>query len=468
MLFNSLEFLYFFPVAVILYFLIPVRQRWAISLAASYYFYMSWKPEYLILIIISTVVDYFAAIKISQASKKSTRKRLLFLSLFVNLGLLGFFKYFNFFSENINFLIEALQIPVVQIPYSDFLLPVGISFYTFQTLSYSIDVYRGKITPERHLGRFAVFVSFWPQLVAGPIERAENLIPQLKADHKFNSTQVIWGINQIAYGFFKKIVVADRLALYVDQVFNHPDAYNTVPLCIAIFFFAIQIYCDFSGYSDIAIGCARIMGIDLMENFQRPYLSLTITEFWRKWHISLSTWFKDYVYIPLGGNQVSLARNYFNLFFTFLVSGIWHGAGWNFIIWGAIHGIMIVVEKMLGLQKIRPTHLSAKLFRWFTTFFIVCFAWIFFRSESFSESLLIIKNIIELDFSFNLVQWCAEEGPFNLFLSFLVVLMLILSYLLPMNYKFSINKSILFNLILLVIIIILGENGKEEFIYFQF
>lgn len=337
MLFNSLQFLIFFPIVILLYYLLPHSKRWIFLLLASYYFYMSWNPAYIVLILISTLVDYFAAIKMSEQDNINKRKIYLFFSLFANLGLLFIFKYFNFFNDSVRLLFQSLGVNY-GVPSLSLLLPVGISFYTFQTLSYTIDVYRGVTKPERHFGIFAVYVSFFPQLVAGPIERSERLLPQFRVPVIPNENNFSSGMKLMVWGFFKKVVVADNVAIIVNQVYNNVNEYQGLPLIIATFLFAIQIYCDFSGYSDIAIGSARVMGIHLMKNFNTPYFSKSITEFWKRWHISLSTWFRDYVYIPLGGNRVSKPRHYLNLFLTFLISGLWHGANWTFVIWGALHG----------------------------------------------------------------------------------------------------------------------------------
>ncbi|HOJ12159.1 MAG TPA: MBOAT family O-acyltransferase, partial [Clostridiales bacterium] len=347
MLFNSLEFLIFYPIITILYFILPYRARWVLLLAGSYYFYMAWRPEYIILIMISTFVSYFTGIKIGQANNKSTKKKYLNLSLLINLGLLIVFKYFNFFNDSLRTLFTQLNLPY-NVPGFNLLLPMGISFYTFQTLSYSIDVYRGTMKPETHFGIFALYVSFFPQLVARPIERADRLLPQFYNKNKFDYDRVTSGLKIMAWGFFKKVVVADRLGIAVSAIYNNPVKHNSIQFIIATLFFTFQIFCDFSGYSDIAIGSARIMGFELMENFKRPYFSKSVAEFWRRWHISLSSWFKDYLYIPLGGNRVSKARNYFNLFITFLASGLWHGANWTFVVWGALHGAYIVLGRMLA------------------------------------------------------------------------------------------------------------------------
>jgi D-alanyl-lipoteichoic acid acyltransferase DltB (MBOAT superfamily) len=304
---------------------------------------MCWKPEYVILLLSSTIVDYFVAIKMAKTRIKSRRKLLLYVSLSFNLGLLFFFKYFNFFNDSVYDALQSLNI-FYDKPMFDVLLPVGISFYTFQTLSYTIDVFRGYTQPERHFGKFAVFVSFFPQLVAGPIERSSRFIPMLKKKKRLTYENISEGFKIMLWGFFMKLVVADRLSLYVDLVYDNLGEHGSLTIITATSFFLFQIYCDFAGYSYIAIGAAKIMGIDLMENFRRPNLASSIGDLWKRWHISLSTWFRDYVYIPLGGNRVSTQRFYLNLFLTFLISGLWHGANWTFVLWGAYHGLFMVLE----------------------------------------------------------------------------------------------------------------------------
>ena len=400
MLFNSFEFLIFFPVVVTLYFLTPHRFKWILLLAASYFFYMWWEPAYILLILLSTVIDFGVGQKISKIPERSDRKPWLILSLATNLGLLFTFKYFNFFNAQIASLAGFLGLQY-QISDLSVLLPVGISFYTFQTLSYTIDLYKGQIEPERHFGKFALFVAFFPQLVAGPIERAKNLLNQFHKEHEFNYSQVVSGLKLMVWGLFKKVVLADRLAVFVDIVYNTPTEHSPATLVLATYFFAFQIYCDFSGYSDIAIGAARVMGYDLMLNFNRPYLARTVSDFWKRWHISLSTWFRDYLYIPLGGNRVSVPKWYANLLITFLVSGLWHGANWTFVAWGALHGgylvFAILFEKLISKSKIFNWKKSRPNLGWFfdivVTFHLALFAWIFFRANSISDAFYIIGSL---------------------------------------------------------------------------
>ena len=441
-----------------------------VLLISSYVFYGWWDWRFLSLIAFSTVVDFIIGIKISNAKTKKGRKNFLAISLIVNLGLLGFFKYYNFFiesfRESINLLGLSFDTWTLNI-----LLPVGISFYTFQTLSYSIDIYKGKVKHTNDFISFAVFVSFFPQLVAGPIERASHLLPQFLKKRSFNFETAVAGISLISYGFFKKLVIADRLAIYVNSVFSDIGNANTISLILGILFFSFQIYADFSGYSLIARGVSKLLGFDLMINFNKPYLASSIPDFWRRWHISLSTWFRDYLYIPLGGNRVSVLRNYYNLIVVFLVSGLWHGANWTFVIWGALHGFYQVVY--LQYKRFVNQELIKSKLRHFinvlTVYLLVTFAWIFFRANSLSQALQYIDIVLEFDFSFNLVQLSAEKVPLNLAISVFVILLLYLSYLLPNNLAFKKGSSqIVFNVIIILLIFVIGINGKAEFIYFQF
>ena len=400
MLFNSLHFLAFFPIVIIAYFIIPQKFRWILLLAASYYFYMCWKVDYIILILISTLIDYLCSNKMSKIESKAKRKKWLYLSIISNLGILFGFKYFNFFSENIQLIFNQYNI-LYEVPFFNALLPVGISFYTFQTLSYTIDVYNNKTQAQKHLGVFAVYVSFFPQLVAGPIERSNHLLPQFFEKHEFSYSRVKSGLQKMLWGFYKKIVIADNLAILVDGVYNNIDNYSGIALIVATIFFTFQIYCDFSGYSDIAIGSARVMGFELRENFKRPYFSKSIQEFWQRWHITLSSWFKDYLYIPLGGNRVIKWKWYYNIIITFLLSGLWHGANWTFIIWGGLHGSYLILAIIF---KTRKNNISEKIKSFSPilnrlldvsiTFILVAFAWIFFRANNLTDALYVLNNIM--------------------------------------------------------------------------
>jgi D-alanyl-lipoteichoic acid acyltransferase DltB (MBOAT superfamily) len=393
MLFNSLQFAVFLPIVFISYWLLPHKYRWLLLLIASYYFYMSWNAKYVVLILFTTAVSYFAAILIEKTENVKSRKIILAFTLIACLGVLFAFKYYNFFSSSLTALLEKFAIPLHPVTLK-LLLPVGISFYTFQTLSYVIDVYKGRVKAERHFGIYACFISFFPQLVAGPIERTENLLPQIKAEHNFDYSQAMLGLKIMLWGYFKKMVISDNLAIYVDGVFDNLYSYQGFSLVIAVLFFTLQIYCDFSGYSDIARGTAKLMGIELMENFKCPYFSTSVKEFWRRWHISLSTWFKDYLYIPLGGNRVSKLRNFFNVMVTFLVSGLWHGANWTFVIWGGLHGLAQFVESLLGLngKNVKRGGVSHWL-RVCVVFTFVALAWIMFRAQSFTEAMYVFSNM---------------------------------------------------------------------------
>ncbi|WP_034260097.1 MBOAT family O-acyltransferase [Altibacter lentus] len=489
MLFNSLDFALFFPVVFLLYwtFAKHLTVRNAFLLAASYFFYGWWDWRFLFLIAFSSLVDFFVGKYLYKATGNTRRKVLLWTSISVNIGLLAYFKYANFFIESFvdSFRLfgQDLEVAPLQI-----ILPVGISFYTFQTLSYTIDIYKRKLEPTNNALAFFTFVAFFPQLVAGPIERASHLLPQFFKTYKFNYHQVKSGLLLMAFGLFKKMVIADRAAILVNQVYGDPGSYDGYQLVVATFFFAVQIYCDFSGYSDIAIGIARTMGFDLMKNFDSPYFSKSITEFWRRWHISLSTWFRDYVYIPLGGSRGGTYKTYANLFIVFLVSGLWHGAAFTFVIWGAIHGVIIVLEKAFtkqrenlknGFQKLKLSKLYA-FGSLLVTFFIVCVAWVFFRAESLREAGLILRNSVDLNygklFHGGLGTMGLAESEIYLLLVLIVLLVLfelrhrtkpMAHYIArrPIYVRWSLYLVVVFSLLLFGIY---GDDQVSEFIYFQF
>ena len=405
MLFNSIEFMLFFPAVAVLYFALPYAYRWGLLLVASYVFYMAWNPFYLILILLSTVVDFMAGLKMEGCTTQQQTRRWLYVSLAVNLGLLFSFKYLNFAGEVLRDVL-GLTGMAVEIPYSNLLLPVGISFYTFQTLSYTIEVYKGNQKPIHHLGHFALYVSFFPQLVAGPIERPQHLLPQLMQRYDFDYARIVSGLRLIFWGLFKKVVIADRLAVIVNAVYMEPERYPGSILMLATVFFAFQIYCDFSGYTDIAIGSARVFGIDLMKNFNRPYLATSIADFWRRWHISLSTWFRDYVYYSLGGNQGTQRKWVFALLATFLLSGLWHGANWTYVVWGLLHVSYYLAECLLGRNDTQSKRDPVGLLRYgkiALTFTLVCLAWIFFRAETVGDAWFIVTHLPDrfLDFAPN-------------------------------------------------------------------
>ena len=392
MLFNSWQFGVFLPIVFGLYWSVPQRFRWLLILVASYWFYMSWNVKYVVLILFTTIISYMAGIFLERfRDNRPVKKFILTFTLVSCLGVLFVFKYFNFFAgavvDFLNMFALHLHPTTLQL-----LLPVGISFYTFQTLAYVIDVYRGDVKAERHFGVYAAFISFFPQLVAGPIERTGNLLPQIKAAHDFNYEQATYGMKLMTWGFFKKLCIADVVAVYSDRVFNDVYSYKGFALVLAMFFFTVQIYCDFSGYSDIARGCSKLFGIELMENFKSPYFSASIREFWSRWHISLSTWFRDYVYIPLGGNRCGKFRRNLNLMITFIVSGLWHGANWTFIAWGAVHGGAQVVENAIVPKGYQPKGI-ARAVRVCVTFVFVMMAWVFFRANSISEAFYAFGNI---------------------------------------------------------------------------
>ena len=410
MIFNSFVFLLFFPLVAIGYFFLTIcigRNNIKVAntlsqfllLAASLIFYGYWNIAYLVLILTSIIVTWTSGL-LMQGRSTGIKRLVLTGSLVINLGILFFFKYYGFFTESVLFFFRGN----VQFPSLNVLLPVGISFYTFQALGYSIDVYYGKVQAEYNFITYALFVTFFPQLVAGPIERTGNLLPQFKVNHAFDYDQVSSGLRLALWGMFKKVVIADSLAVYVDVIFGTPGIYPAGSLALATFFFAFQIYCDFSGYSDIAIGCARVLGFRLMTNFKQPYFSRSISEFWRRWHISLSTWFKDYLYIPLGGNRKGKIRQNVNLIVIFLVSGLWHGAAWNFVVWGGLHGMYQIIGRNTASVRTAIAHSIGlgkeswlkKIMQLCITFVLVYFSWIFFRANSMEDAFLIIGKLVKL------------------------------------------------------------------------
>lgn len=413
MSFNSINFLVFFPAVAFFYYIIPENNKFNLKnvwlLVASYYFYMSWNPKYVVLIFVSTLITYSCGIIMDIVNEKNERKiikqnknkNIMFLSLLINFGILFFFKYGNFSIHNVFELLNRLGISWNE-PYFDLLLPVGISFYTFQAIGYTIDVYRGEIKAEKNFIQYALFVSFFPQLVAGPIERSKNLLGQLGEKHEFDLLNIREGLLTMLWGFFIKLVIADRVAIFVDTVYSEYYLYSGWYLIIATVFFGIQIYCDFNGYTMIARGAAKVMGFDLMENFNAPYLATSVSDFWRRWHISLTSWFKDYLYIPLGGNRKGQFRQYINILIVFCVSGLWHGANWTFIIWGLINGLYQVIgsilkplrDKFVSLFKLNRNSLGHKALSVVATFCFVDFAWMFFRANSLHDCISIMKQMV--------------------------------------------------------------------------
>lgn len=435
---------------------------------------MSWNAKYVFLIFITTFTSYLCAILIEK--NREHKKLILTITLLVCLGILFVFKYFNFFFESINYLLGN-KLHSISL---NLLLPVGISFYTFQTLSYCIDVYRGNIKAEKHFGYYATFVSFFPQLVAGPIERPDNLLPQLRKEKEFDYNKAVYGLKLMTVGFFKKIVVADNLAYYVDMVYNDLSYYQGFALVLAAFFFTIQIYCDFSGYSDIAKGSAKLLNIDLMDNFKTPYFSTTIKEFWSRWHISLSSWFKDYVYIPLGGNRCSKLRHYFNLLATFLVSGLWHGANITFVIWGGIHGLLQILEDIFHIKKNTKTYSFSWFIRVILVFMLMSITWVFFRVSNLHDALYIFRHMF--DGITNLKSYIVS-GLYSFGVKAPYLLTMLAIYLIPLfiidyiNVKYDAltilnNKPIairyLAYFVMLLMILLLHYVGEVNFIYFQF
>ncbi|RJP77006.1 MAG: MBOAT family protein [Desulfobacteraceae bacterium] len=480
MIFHSLPFAVFFLITIGIYYSIPQRFRWIMVLGASYYFYMCWKPEYIFLLFGSTLVNYLTGLRMSVISEPRKRKHYLWFSIFFNLGMLFFFKYFNFLSNTVTELFRACNI-FHDLPLFHVLLPIGISFYTFQALAYSIDVYKGHTRAERHLGIFALFLAFWPQLLAGPINRAHLLMPQLRKEHPFHYQRVTDGLRLMLWGLIKKVMIADHLAVYVNRVYNHIDDYQGIPLMIATVFYTVQIYCDFSGYTDMARGAARVMGYDLMENFNRPYFSKSFREFWQRWHISLSTWFRDYLYIPLGGNRVAEWRWHGNLFITFVLSGLWHGANWTFVIWGALHGCFLILENMTGnFQK----RLADILFpdtasKWNhavqtgITMSMVCLAWVFFRADSITDAFSILRKMFLIDPGQTGID--VVDGYSLLFMIFMILMLFVVEL---SEGKEKIHKAVgrlslpvrwaIYTGFFWAVLIMSIFGVKQEFIYFQF
>jgi D-alanyl-lipoteichoic acid acyltransferase DltB (MBOAT superfamily) len=493
MIFNSVSYLLFFPVVVLLYFLMPQRFRNIWLLLASYFFYMNWNAAYALLLAGSTIITFVCSLLICACKKKGRQaaaKWVLGISLFLNLGILFVFKYSGFFADNINSLMRLLH-QDASLSAFDVVLPVGISFYIFQALSYTIDVYRGTIPATKNLLRYALFVSFFPQLVAGPIERSEHLFPQFEQRHEFDVDRVRRGLLTMLWGLFMKIVIADNLSGIVTQVYENYLSYSGVEIVLATVLFAFQIYCDFGGYSSIAIGSARVLGFTLMENFDAPYLATSVNAFWKRWHISLTSWFRDYLYIPLGGNRRGKARKYLNVMLVFLVSGLWHGADWTYVIWGGLNGLYLVAEQMLSpllaqIKKrlsVRADGISYRLFSGLFTFALVDFSWMFFRADSIGNVIAMLRQCranpgLYMLFGQAVENWGLDEPT-------LLVLMLSLCDLLLVDVlrsrRGNLNGYVLsqgpfFRYCvygaLLAVILFFGVYGYEyaqtAFIYFQF
>ncbi|MBA4419207.1 MAG: membrane-bound O-acyltransferase family protein [Syntrophus sp. (in: bacteria)] len=488
MLFNSLAFLFFFFIISTLYFTMPERFQWKLLLIGSYIFYISWEPGYAILLALLTLFNYYLVLYLGK-SRGAGRKRALLLGIVSNAGLLFWFKYLNFFIDSLKGALSHYTLALAfKSPAVSILLPVGISFYTFKILNYIIDVYRGHMEPERKLGLFALYVSFFPQLIAGPIDRAAKLLPQFHEKHGFDYQRVTGGLKLMMWGFFQKLVIADNLSVIVDRVYNNPLQYEGLCLVLATVLFTFQIYCDFSGYSDIAIGIARVFGYQSMINFDRPYFSASIPEFWRRWHISLSSWFRDYLYIPLGGNRVPVPQWYANLLIVFIISGLWHGASWTFIAWGCLHGCFCIASALtsglrnttttaLGLNKIPQVHQGLKIM---VTFCLVSLAWIFFRANTISDAFYIFSRLFTgwglsgkggLSTLFSLIS----SYRFEFFVGIISVAVMELIHLLqgrgsigqmlaqrPAYLRWTLYYGAL------AAILLLGNFGSRQFIYFQF
>ena len=469
MTFDSLAFLIFLPVVVTVHWLLPHRWRKYWLLAASYFFYMYWNPALIVLLLFSTVVDYCCSLVMERGDPRY-RRFLLLVSIIVNLSLLFSFKYLNFFGETVNALCALAGISY-RVPAFNLILPIGISFYTFQTMSYTIDVYRGKIRAERDFVAFALYVTFFPQLVAGPIERAGALLPQLKNERMLCREDLAAGFQLIVSGFFRKVVIADLCGSFVDRIYGSTDAVDGAAVTVATILFAVQIYCDFAGYSEIAAGSARLMGVRLMRNFDRPYLSGSIREFWRRWHISLSGWFTDYIYIPLGGSRKGLPRQILATLVVFAASGLWHGARWTFVLWGLLHALLMVLELLL------PQHDRSK-HRWIwvtLTFFAVTLSWVFFRSNTLEQAFNLLSSLI--------LPWNLTVAWNQLGLSVMDVIQVVLVLLhLPGLHRLSLSldsngkrrslPDVTYVYYLMVIIcawlLRMENNTASTFIYFQF
>lgn len=478
MLFNSIDFAIFLPIVFLLYWFVThrnLRLQNAFILVASYVFYGWWDGRFLSLLLFSSLVDYMVGLALKKEERPARRKLYLVVSIITNLGLLGFFKYYNFFVDSFSEAFTFLGMPV-QARTLSIILPVGISFYTFQSLSYGIDVYRRKLEPTRDIVAFLAFVSFFPQLVAGPIERATHLLPQFFVKRQFDYSKAVMGCRQILWGLFKKMLIADNCGYYADHIFNNSESMGGSTLLLGAVFFAFQIYGDFSGYSDIAVGTSRLFGFELMQNFNFPYFSRDIAEFWRRWHISLSTWFRDYLYVPLGGSRSGKAKTIRNIFITFLVSGFWHGASWKFLAWGAVHAILFFPLLLLDRNRTNLNIVAAErtwptlkeFFSVLFTFLLVVLAWIFFRADSISHSLAIFGEIFSTSF-------ISLPNVFSWELLVYLIFFMLLEWI-GRRHSFAIAHTgenwpryLRWTFYYLLVLLIFFEGGREQpFIYFQF
>ena len=489
MIFNSFSFLWFFPLFLIAERFLPQKIRWMAMLAMSYYFYACWQPTLIVLILFTTAVSYLCSLGISKTEKKGLRKLYLVIALIASLSVLIFFKYYNFLAANISGLLSLAHINTGDLTLN-LILPVGISFYTFQTLSYVIDVYRGTMPAEKHFGYYALYVSFFPQLVAGPIERPDNLLPQLKERKPFNPAEATYGLKMMAVGFFKKLAVADQLAVFVNAVYNDVSGENTngFTAALATVLFAVQIYCDFSGYTDIAIGVARVMGIKLMQNFNAPYSATSIRDFWKRWHISLTTWFTDYIYIPLGGSRCSKAKHLSNIFTVFLISGLWHGAAWTYVLWGVVHGLYQIVgiltkaprAKLLEKLKIPQDSPWLKWARRGFTFILVCLAWVAFRANSLSDMIALYRQLFTGWGSVNILTSLEALGLSGIKIATVILSIIALDMLDKQvvlstpaeEFKPTLAASLKYVVLCWAVaaawLLLLSSGGASSFIYFQF
>lgn len=475
MVFNSITFGVFFCLVFVGYWFLSKRRliyQNIFLLLASYSFYAWWDFRFLLLILISSLTDFWVGIQLSKTSEKKRRKILLAYSLVVNLGLLGLFKYFNFFLDSLVLLFNHIGFQP-NLPTLQFILPVGISFYTFQTLSYSIDVYRNKLPACKQIIPFFAYVAFFPQLVAGPIERATNLLPQFLKARNFNFPQAVEGCRFILWGLFKKIVIADRLAPFVDQIFQNPQDTSGFGVVLACIAFALQIYGDFSGYSDIAIGIARLLGFRLMDNFKTPYFATSLQAFWRRWHISLSTWFRDYVFIPLGGSRSTTGRVIFNILLTFLISGLWHGANYTFLIWGLIHGVLFAIEWLIRQKQLLKYQFPSWL-KGLWVFSVVCVTWLFFRAENMETALQMLDHLLHWEFGQRIPLLFSSLIEGNLF-AFALILFVVLEIRIgttDANTGFiklpRILRWMLYYLLVILILLLGRFDNAPTFIYFQF
>lgn len=467
MIFNQIEFLILLVVVLLGRFFLRSNRTWKLLLLfASYYFYAYWDVRFTALLLFSTVVDYLVGLKIADSTSDVVRKRLLLISLVANLGLLGFFKYFNFFIDSAAVLLEPMGIHTGTL---NIILPVGISFYTFQTLSYTLDIYRGQLKPSRNFLDFALFVAFFPQLVAGPIVRAIDFLPQLNEKKPLTSSHVFLGFRQFVFGLFKKVFIADKLAVFIDYAFDHAGIMSGGTLWIAVIAYAIQIYCDFSGYSDMAIGTARILGYEFIPNFRLPYMARNITDFWRRWHISLSGWLRDYLYISLGGNRHGQIRTYVNLMLTMVLGGLWHGASWSFVFWGGLHGVALALHKIWLNRRdpsaeIKTTWLGAWL-GWVLTMLVVLVSWVFFRANDFGLAGMMLQRM------FTLSPGVVYFHPFALFaIGLMAAQHLVVAAGWGDRLELKENRwwtpVVLFTMIGLVVLYY--PTGFKPFIYFQF